>query len=201
MGKIIYFHILMTSTIVLPRDEINQSLVHALADGGWKGNWEIDGDSIVIRTKNGNTLREHLKARPLNYDEGLRLAMCLGMQLASLIAFNKSILFFDESDISVIDDEWYIITSLDRLVPIVAKDTVMLTRPIAFKGAVPPELQTVTSLPVKTNISSAYYSVGKVTLHSLGIGDSLDSLEGSSLFFFLERCLQTDPLKRYFLFI
>ena len=191
----------MKSTIVLPRDEINQSLVHSLADGGWKGNWEIDGDNIVIRSTKGVTLAERLANGPLDYNNALRLAMCLGMQLASLISYDKSILFFDESDISVIDDDWYLITSLNQMVSIVSKDTVMLTRPIAFKGAIPPELQSITTLPVKTNVSSAYYSIGKITLQSLGIGDSLDPLEGSSLYFFLQRCLHTDPSKRYFLFI
>lgn len=191
----------MTSSIILSRDEINQSLVHALADGGWKGNWEIDGDNIVIRSTEGITLAEQLKKRPLDYDEALRLSMCLGMQLAALVSLNKSILFFDESDISVIDKDWYVITSLNKVVPIIAKDTVMLARPIAFKGAIPPELQSITALPVKTNISSAYYSVGRLTLSSLGIDDSLDPLEGSSLFYFLQRCLHTDPTKRYFLFI
>ena len=199
--KIICFHILMKGTIILERDEINQSMVHALADAGWKGGWEIDGKSIVIRSAVGVTLAERLKTRPLDYSEALRLAMCLGMQLASLVSFNKSILFFDEADISVIDNDWYIITSLDKMVPLVAKDTVMLARPIAFKGAIPPELHDVKSLPVKTNISSAYYSIAKLTLQSLGIENSLDPIEGSSLYFFMERCLQTDPAKRYFLFI
>tara|TARA_B100000902_G_scaffold385930_1_gene427911 strand:+ start:1670 stop:2227 length:558 start_codon:yes stop_codon:yes gene_type:complete len=184
--------------LTLPNEDLYLQLIYGLVDNGWNGSWNIKDDKIVI--DNGQTMIKRLKNKPLDYYEALRLAMCIGINLASLVPLNKSILFLSLDDIYVIDQDWYILSSLEKLVPIISKNTVMLTRSISFKGYLAPELKNIKSLPFKTNITSIYYSLAALIIEALAI-DNLSPLAGSKLYFFLQRCFFINPEERYFLFI
>jgi len=186
--------------IALPNENLYISLINGLIDNGWKGSWDIEDDKIIIDTKFGENLTERLKKKPLTYYEALRLSMCMGMHLASLIPLNQSIFFFSTNSIYIIDEDWYILLE-PALVPIVSDNNVILTYPIAFKGELAPEQKNISSLPFKTNISCAYYSLANLVVKALDINNDLDRLAGSKLYYFLKRCLVDEPSKRFFLFI
>ena len=58
-----------------------------------------------------------------------------------------------------------------------------------------PELLCMKAIPFITPKSCSYYSLSLLVLAKLNL--SLDALQGTKLFYFLERCLKTDPLERY----
>ena len=185
--------------ISLPNEDLYLQLIHGLVDNGWNGSWNIKDNKIVIST--GQTLIKRLENKPLDYHEALRLAICIGINLASLTPLNKSILFLSFDDIYMIDEDWYILSSFNKLVPIISKDVVMLTKPISFKGNLAPELKNVRSLPFKTNITAVYYSLASLIIEALALENNLAPLAGSKLYYFLQRCLAINPEERYFLFI
>ena len=94
-----------SNTIVLKYNEINKALLNSLIRNGWNGIWENDDNNITIYTDESHKL----KGKKIHYYQAERLCICLSFQLEVLAKFNKSFLFLDIDDISVINDEWYII--------------------------------------------------------------------------------------------
>ncbi len=184
----------------LPNNKLYVTLINDLIDNGWNGSWNIEDDNINIETKFGMNIETYLKTNSLSYYQALRIAMCMGINLASLVTLNKSILFFSTQNIYIIDDDWYIVMD-PPFVSIVSDNTISLTTPISLKGELAPELENISSLPFKTNISCAYYSLASLIVKILDIDNDLDRLADSKLYFFLKRCFVKDPSKRYFLFI
>lgn len=186
------------TVLTLHKHDIYIQFINTLIDSGWKGKWEIIGDEIKIHNTSG-TLQK-MKGN-LNYHQGLQLSMCLAIQLAYLNSIHKSILFFSKDDITIINDEWFLITNLERIVPIVEKNTVLFSQPISLKGFLSPELENISELPFKTNVSSCYYSLALLVINCLEIDPNLHAIANSKLYFFLYRCLQKNPEDRFLLFI
>ena len=190
--------------IFLQNNEINKALINGLIQNGWSGSWYSENDNIVIQTNKSNKI-----VNKLDYYKGQRLAICLGIQIEILASFNKSFLFLEMDDISVINDDWYIINSYheknDKTVDIFGSDSVNITTPINFKSKfMAPELKDFyksknKELPFATNISCLYYSVGLLIFESLEY--NLDDLYDSQLYHFLKRCLEKNPNNRFFIFV
>ncbi len=190
--------------IFLQNNEINKALINGLIQNGWSGSWYSENDNIVIQTNKSNKIDNKL-----DYYKGQRLAICLGIQIEILASFNKSFLFLEMDDISVINDDWYIINSYheknDKTVDIFGSDSVTITTPINFKSKfMAPELKDFyksknKELPFATNISCLYYSVGLLIFESLEY--NLDDLHDSQLYHFLKRCLEKNPNNRFFIFV
>jgi len=190
--------------IFLQNNEINKALINGLIQNGWSGSWYSENDNIVIQTNKSNKI-----VNKLDYYKGQRLAICLGIQIEILASFNKSFLFLEMDDISVINDDWYIINSYheknDKIVDILDSDSVTITTPINFKSKfMAPELKDFyksknKELPFATNISCLYYSVGLLIFESLEY--NLDDLYDSQLYHFLKRCLEKNPNNRFFIFV
>ena len=187
----------MTDTI-LPQDDIHTELISSLVDNGWSGKWELKDDKIILYNTQGTL---HHKKRLLDYHQGLQLSMCLAVQMAALVSINKGVLFFSDKDITILDDEWFLLTNLDNVVPIIDNNTIMLSHPISFHGFLSPEIKNISELPFKTNISCSYYSLALLVIDAMGIDPSLDQIAESKLYYFLNRCLQENPEKRFILFI
>ncbi len=208
------------NNIFLKDNEINKALINSIIKNGWNGSWYIDNDYIVIETNNNHKINKKLE-----YFQGQRLCICLGIQLEVLAKFNKSFLFFDLDDISVINDEWYIINSYDETNNKVVNidgagrggagrggagrgggdNYITITNPINFKSDfMAPELINFykdknKNLPFVTNISCIYYSVALLILHYLEL--NLEDLLDSPLYFFLKRCMEKDENNRFFIFV
>ena len=201
--------------IFLKDNEINKALINSIVKNGWDGSWFTENDYIVIETNNNHKINKKLE-----YYEGQRLCICLGIQLEVLAKFNKSFLFFDLDDISVINEQWYIINSYDetnnKVVTIDGggrgvgasadgADYITITNPVNFKSDfMAPELINFykdknKNLPFVTNISCIYYSVALLILHYLEL--NLEDLLDSPLYYFLKRCMEKDENNRFFIFV
>ena len=121
--------------------------------------------------------------------------------MAALVGIGKGIMFFSLDDIIVLGNQTFMIANLDNIVSLNNESSLVLDHPAKFEGFLPPELDDVRALPFITSVSSAYYSAALMCIHCMGIDKSLDQIYNSKLYFFLERCLETDPSRRFFLFI
>tara|TARA_Y100000741_G_scaffold364882_1_gene357504 strand:- start:97 stop:705 length:609 start_codon:yes stop_codon:yes gene_type:complete len=199
--------------IFLKDNEINKALINSIVKNGWDGSWFTENDYIVIETNNNHKINKKLE-----YYEGQRLCICLGIQLEVLAKFNKSFLFFDLDDISVINEQWYIINSYDETnnkvvsvdsagasAGVGGADYITITNPVNFKSEfMAPELINFykdknKNLPFVTNISCIYYSVALLILHYLEL--NLEDLLDSPLYYFLKRCMEKDENNRFFIFV
>ena len=98
--------------LTIPNTEINMALINSLIDNGWDGEFEKKKGTIVIELDDkAQTLAERINDRPFEYYEAQRLAICLAVQMEQLFKIHKSYLFFDLEDISIIDENWYIINT------------------------------------------------------------------------------------------
>lgn len=204
-------------TIDIPNTEVNKMLVTSLIDNGWDGYWREKGNKIVIGVEDKTqTIRKRIGERPFEYYEAQRLAACLAVQLEQLVTIKKSFLFLDLDDITIIDDEWYIINCFDedsdKIVDIVdtgaGANRVEFGKPVRLKGEfMAPEIEAFfqlgpgqAELPFYTNVSCIYYSIARIIMEALQIADTT-AVAKSPLFFFLERCLEKNPDNRFFLFV
>ena len=186
----------------LPYNEIYEELLFGLTDAGWKNKWSVRGERIVIQTESVQTLKQYLSHNgAMDYHVAERMVMDLGSQIAALVGIGKGIMYFRLSDIIVLGNETFMVANLDNIVSLNNESNLLLTHPMKFEGFLSPELEDVKTLPFVTNISSAYYSASLMCIDCMDIDKSLDQIYKSKLYFFLKRCLEPDPSRRFFLFI
>ena len=205
----------MVRVVLTPKQkedfDIQTKLLQSLKESGWNGEWTIDNKSIILHAEKGISLEKHTKTVPLNYDTALRMILSLGSQLAVLSNANihgkqkYGVLFFELKDIMVLDNNWYLLTNLSRVLPMNEKNQLELTKPITFTGFLAPEIKNVKSLPFVTDQSCSYYSLALLCLQSLHLDYNKEhdflKLKGTKLYYLLERCLEKTPKNRYFLYI
>ena len=104
----------------------------------------------------GVSLDKYIKTTPLDYSHALRMALSIGSQLATLSSDTTlskqklGVLFFELKDILVLDENWYLLTTHSKILPMDDKNQLELTKPIKFTGFLSPELEKVKSLPFVT---------------------------------------------------
>lgn len=209
-----------SGSLTIPNTEINMALINSLIDNGWDVEFEKKKGGIVIELDDkAQTLAERIKDRPFEYYEAQRLAICLAVQMEQLFKMHKSYLFFDLEDISIIDENWYIINSFDensdKIVDIVANDdadprvkvnNVEFGKPVRLSGEyMAPEVKSYFAsekpqIPFNTNVSCIYYSIALIMMEIMDVDDA-EPLNGSPMFFFLNRCLEKNQDNRFFLFV
>ena len=209
-----------SDSLTIPNTEINMALINSLIDNGWGGEFEKKKGTIVIELDHkAQTLAERIKDRPFEYYEAQRLAICLAVQIEQLFKMHKSYLFFDLEDISIINENWYIINSFDensdKIVDIVVHDdadavvkvnNVEFGKPVRLSGEyMAPEVKSYFAsakpqIPFNTNVSCIYYSIALIMMEIMDVDDA-EPLNGSPMFFFLNRCLEKNQDNRFFLFV
>lgn len=209
-----------SGSLTIPNTEINMALINSLIDNGWDGEFQKKKGTIVIELDDkAQTLAERIKDRPFEYYEAQRLAICLAVQIEQLFKMHKSYLFFDLEDISIIDENWYIINSFDensdKIVDIVVNDdadprvkvnNVEFGKPVRLSGEyMAPEVKSYFAsekpqIPFNTNVSCIYYSIALIMMEIMDVDDA-EPLNGSPMFFFLNRCLEKNQDNRFFLFV
>ena len=152
----------------------------------------------------------------LDFAEVEVLAFQLSLQLQALEARMQTLLFWQPSDLLVI--QWpkasrklYLLANLSQMVPLNKKTPtqLVLVYPTVYplpKENCAPELLKITSLPFITHRSASYYSLALLCLLLLKPLDEpatldLAAINGTKLFYFLERCLQMDPKERMCLYL
>lgn len=183
-------------------------LLDALKNTGWQGTWSVEDDTIHVDYGIGVSLEEYIHVKPLDYADGLRLALCLGAQLAELsgneerLGEKYGVLFFNINDILVIDKDWYLLTNLSKVLPLSEENQLVLQHPIPLDGFLAPELVGANTLPLVAEPSCAYYSLALLCLQALGLNDDdIDRLMGSKMYYLLRRCLERNPMNRVFLYV
>jgi hypothetical protein len=192
----------MSKSFSLPDNDIQRELIYSLVDSKWTGGWATKDGTITIHDSEGVSLDKYLETHTaLDYHQTVRLAVCLGAQLAVLTGMRKGVLFFSLSDITVISPDWFLLTGLQKIMPMNEKHELTLHQPIEFDGFLAPELEGVEKLPFVTDQSCAYYSLALLCIHAIKIDPDLHQIAETSLYFLLKRCLVKNPLDRIFLFI
>ena len=163
----------------------------------------------------------------MSYSDVETVAFQLTLQLQTLEAQGFSLLFWQPSDILHIRSEpirsehirsehirsepirsqpinLYILSNLSQLVPLNKKDIkqLVLVYPMVYplpSERCAPELLKIPVLPFITHRSASYYSLALLCLKQLNL--SLDKIEGTKLFYFLERCLKETPSERRLIYI
>ena len=135
----------------------------------------------------------------MEYHEVETMAFHLSLQLNYLEEKGFSLLFWQPSDILVINKNLYLLANLAQMVPL-NKNELVLIYPKVYplpKERCAPELLQMNVLPFRTHRSASYYSLALLCLLYL----SLDGIQGSRLFYFLERCLKEEPKERTLLYL
>jgi hypothetical protein len=137
------------------------------------------------------------------------MAFHLSLQLQTLEARGCTLLFWQPSDILVVmlstGQHLYVLAHLAQLVPLNQKDPkqLVLNYPTVFpfpSERCAPELMKMDVLPFITQRSASYYSLALMCLQLLRLQHlSLEKIQGTKLFYFLERCLKEDPVERVLL--
>ena len=161
---------------------------------------------LLNQTKTTAVSDERLSLKKMTYPEVETMAFQLSLQLDYLEEQGFSLLFWQPSDIVVIPNATqtlYLLANLAQMVPLDKKDrnNLVLIYPTVFplpKERCAPELLKMNSLPFRTHRSASYYSLALLCLEKLNL--SLQQIEGSKLFYFLERCLQEEPKERTLVF-
>ena len=146
------------------------------------------------------------KDKALDYDETERLIAHIGLQLMLLKNYNKAFLYISLEDIAVIDSTYFFIGNLHQALNIYKTNMLFLSYPMTIAPAdeafLAPEVKKQQKmLPLIVSFTVGYYSLAKICLHCLRLGDNLNPLLNSKMYFFLERCLNTDPEKRVLLYL
>ena len=162
-----------------------------------KVNFTIIAESIA-------PLRELI---PMDYNQVENMIRQVGLQLeVLLLKYKKGILYLNVEDIIVIDRSFFFLRGLENIINL-QKEELLITYPLKIEKAdeqfIAPELKQKMAekvLPFKTSLNGVYYSLGKLCLYCLQLED-LETLKGSKMYYFLERCLKVEPTERYFLYI
>ena len=157
----------------------------------------------------GSAMIKKIGKETLDFAEVEVLAFQLSLQLQALEARAKTLLFWQPSDLLVI--QWpksnvklYLLANLTQLVPLAEKapTQLVLVYPTVYplpRESCAPELLKITSLPFLTHRSASYYSLALLCLRLIGL--DLAALTDTKLFYFLERCLHSDPKERMCLYL
>ena len=149
-----------------------------------------------------------LPAFHLDYGMAETMAFHLSLQLHELERQGLTLLYWRPQDILVIDKRLFLLANLSQLVSLSDKNSthsathLVLNYPKIYPfpaNCCAPELFKITELPFTTHKSASYYSLALLCLHTLNL--SLDDLQGTKLFHFLERCLHLNAEERVLLYL
>ena len=142
----------------------------------------------------------------MEYPEVETMAFHLSLQLQYLEEQGFTLLFWQPSDILILHDGadkyMYLLTNLAQMVPLDKnnRNELVLIYPKVYplpQERCAPELLKMNVLPFRTHRSASYYSLALLCLLHL----SLEQIQGSRLFYFLERCLKEEPKERTLLYL
>ena len=151
-------------------------------------------------TSTAKAMTIELLPSTMPYADVATMAFHLSLQLQTLERKGYSLLFWQAADILWINQEFYLLANLTQLVPLLRKkpEQLLLTYPQGLPfpiAACAPEVLQMKALPFITHRSCSYYSLALMCLRQVNL--SLVALQGTKLFYFLERCLKEDLLERY----
>jgi len=173
---------------------------------GWKGTFKMVEDNAnanhtTIISDSIITLQDYLtQHKSMSYDLVEQMILHLGNQMILMSDNNLGLLFFKLDSVLLLDNAYFLIADLTTMVPMNSKEQLTLNYPLKMEGLLSPELVHAATLPVIVSITSSYYSLGLLCVACLGM-DLANDILNTKMYFFLQRCLHSDPNKRYFLYL
>ena len=173
---------------------------------GWKGQVKTTVTGLTLKASTIKPLSDFF---PMDYEQTEKMILHLGLQMLILQHHQKGLCCFTLDDVLVIDKEFFFLAGLQNVLDIkgVKSDLLSFTYPMKFTAEATqffaPELKEKLDakiLPFTVTISVGYYSLAKLCLYGLQLGENLGPLQGSKMYYFLERCLKVDPAERAFLY-
>ena len=178
---------------------------------------ENEKDIIYFKAKSVQTLSQYIsKENVLNYQTILSMLYTLGNQLLYLEKQNKGIPFFALEDILIINDNTFLFINIEKILPI-ENQNIILNYPLSLKSLfIAPELDKDLTIPLKLYYTCSYYSLALLLIYCLygtdynnfltdiknnNFENILNPIFSTKLYYFLKRCLEKDPQKRYFIYI
>ena len=151
------------------------------------------------------TIHDHVKTLN-NYTEKITfsedLAAALQKLYTEMIDKNKIPLYITDDDISLSHDT-IMLTNKENVVDI-TDGNIKITYPYDKHQKMAPELRENTKIPFIINYETCYYSIGllflKIIFNSTN-PTNLNKIQNTSIYYFIERCLDTNVNNRKLLFI
>jgi len=155
----------------------------------------------------------------LNETQTMHMIKCLTRQIEYLNKNNLAFYGFEKTDIIVINENIFLIASLNYLYTLDKERNLNFYTPISKPFFSSPEFMSLRQLPSKISYKTNYHSLGAIIVYFyLGLQLSLENetkreqIPGSiesllkpiyytKIYWFLLRCLKDDPEKRILLFI
>ena len=139
----------------------------------------------------------------MTFNEVEIMAKHLSWQLEILESLGYSLLFWQAVDISWMNKQFYLLTGLRQIVPLQKKNPtqIVLNYPTVFplpERECAPEVLQMKALPFITHKGCSYYSLALLCLAklNLSLAEMPSVLQGTKLFYFLEKCLKEEPSDR-----
>jgi hypothetical protein len=186
---------------------VSASILSAIHD---EPNRPIYAEFLALLLQQYGWAPEGLKWQPLKETTVLSfaavdaMAFQLALQLRALEARGQTLLFWHSTAIWVLEqadrpEKLYLLADLGQRVPLAKKDETQLVLVYPTVYPLPPdlcapELLKINALPFRTHRSASYYSLALMCLRLLQL--PLPELNGTKLFYFLERCLKIEPSER-----
>ena len=195
----------------MPADKHIETTIRALEDAGSPAvpREPEAGGFVVVE---GTSLPEHIgKWGPMGYADGLRLALCLSLQVDALAQAGRLPLSIELEDVVVVHAGWFLLINTHLCASLgPSGDIESVIPPIARTDAAPgtlggknlaPELRGQISLPLLAPVGICSFSLGKAVARSMGLENSIAPLAQTRLFYFLQRCFARDPKERALIFM
>jgi len=183
-------------------------------------NNENDSSSLVIKTMSIKTFAQFKEQEKmingsykLPYTTILNIIICLSKQLSYLLESETKCFYnFDPDNILVVDDCKFLYLSTEHLKDI-KNNNLYVYNPIKKNmGYLSPELHNVSSIPIIVHYKTIFYSLGLFIINNLVdeltsndiqevLLDCIVNIRGTKLYYFLERCLQDEPTKRFLIYV
>ena len=200
----------ISKTYLLQLKKPNQSLLLSLVKSGIllgatiTDNYQsisFRANSVRRITNELNEPNEPNEPNGLNkYELCINYLYYLSKQFEYLIKKEKKCFYtLKKENIIIIDDFKSIYISIGDLLDI-EEDYLTIYTPFEKTNYNSPELNAVTCIPAKINYKTIYYSLALFILFFTNEKEN-NKLQGTKLFYTLERCLEMNPEKRSILFI
>jgi len=161
----------------------------------------FSSNKISFQANSLQSLDDYIKTQFLNEDNLKKFIYDLGSQILFLKENGIKIPYFSLGDIIIINHNNFLFINSKKLIKKrVEGDIISRIEGISSVDFIPPELLEKKDINIShIHYSSAYYSLAKLILYVFDF--ILENLYYTNVYFFLNRCLKDDPLKRDFLYI
>jgi hypothetical protein len=151
------------------------------------------------------------KTKNLPYNLVLKIIYSLSKQIVYLLTSESKCFYkLDTSNIFVIDECRFIYLSCEDLKDI-KDNNIQIYRPISkSEGYLSPELKNANTIPILVNYKTIFYSLGLFILDNMPRNEDInkeinkhvnEDIKDTKLYFFLKRCLDNEPEKRFLLYV